>query len=116
MKQSDVLLKLARLAGINRTQKILLKTLAEGGRGKNATQFVNSCKFAPHSTIWHNLRLLRKKGILEFGNEQSVQLTELGTIIMENGIADEIEGEKEWLFPVNKMLPEISLQINGETT
>lgn len=60
---------------LNQNQKFLLAKLA--GFEGTASQFVSSAKELPKSTIWHNLRILQKLGLVEFGNSHPIKLNQV---------------------------------------
>lgn len=53
-------------------QKLLLVKLVSFNG--TASQFVSSIKDVPKSTVWHNLRVLQKLGIVTFGNSHSIEI------------------------------------------
>lgn len=61
---------------ISPKQKKLLITVRdfEG----TASKLVKEISGAPHATMWHNLRSLRDKGLIEFS--KNIKLTQLGVI------------------------------------
>ncbi len=60
-------------SSLNNKQKFLLAKLASFSG--TATQFVSSLNL-PKSTVWHNLRILQKFGIVRFGEAHSINVNE----------------------------------------
>ena len=55
---------------------------------ESASQFVRAITEIPESTIWHNLRILRKKGLIEFGDMKEFKITEIGELTCSSSTAE----------------------------
>ena len=78
--KENVVKNLAGLVRLNASEKRLLMAVAEGNANATATALVESGHL-PASTVWHNLRKLGRKGLIEFGKGKPILLTELGGIV-----------------------------------
>ncbi|GEM_PF-6411321 len=83
--QKKLFNELIALVGFNSTEKKLIKMLGLGCGTSSANVFIGQCGI-PASTAWHNLRLLRKKKLVDFGENTPVRLTPLGEMIWRHGL------------------------------